>query len=120
MSSQTIRKTIGQRVKHYRQMNSLTQKELAAKIGTVSSSYITNIEAGQKGISLERIIELCEFFNIIVSDLIPIITQETENAVKLKEQTISETADLLRTLKANQVMMFKSMIAVVADNPCLE
>ena len=117
MNSGEIRKVIGQRIKHYRIMKSMTQKELAAELGTVSKTYITNIEAGQKGISLERIVEICEFFNIAVSDLLPIINKETDDDIEIKKKAISETTDLLETLKTSQVIMFKSMVSVVADDP---
>ena len=119
MNTEEIRKTIGQRVKHYRIMNNLTQMELAAKIGTASKSYITNIEAGAKGIGLERMVELCGFFNITVSDLLPIITKETDNDAALKEKAIFETVDLLKTLNTSQVTMLKSMIAAAVDNFCI-
>ncbi|MCL2694440.1 MAG: helix-turn-helix domain-containing protein [Oscillospiraceae bacterium] len=110
MKTEQIRKIIGQRIKHYRKIHSLTQKQLSARIGAVSTTYITNVEAGQKGISLEKIYEICEFFNINVSDLLPIETKDDEDE---KEKVVLETADLLRGLEISQVRMFKTMIAGV-------
>ena len=83
---------------------------MSAQIGAVSETYITNVEAGQKGISLEKIYELCEFFNINVSDLLPIETRDDEDE---KEKVVLETADLLRGLDTSQVRMFKTMVAGV-------
>lgn len=113
MKTEQIRKIIGQRIKHYRKIHSLTQKQLSAQIGALSETYITNVEAGQKGISLEKIYDLCGFFNINVSDLLPIETRDDEDE---KEKVILETADLLRGLDTSQVRMFKTMIAGVAFN----
>jgi len=110
MKTEQIRKIIGQRIKHYRKIHALTQKQLSAQIGAISTTYITNVEACQKGISLEKIYEICEFFNINVSDLLPI---ETKEDVVEKEKVVLETADLLRSLETSQVRMFKTMIAGV-------
>ena len=113
MKTEQIRKIIGQRIKHYRKIHSLTQKQLSAQIGAVSTTYITNIEAGQKGISLEKIYELCAFFNINVSDLLPIETKDDSDE---KEKVVLETADLLRGLDTSQVKMFKTMVAGLSFN----
>ena len=103
---------IGQRIKHHRKMKSLTQKQLAAEL-EVASSYIANIEQGQKGISLDKLVDFCKYLNIGLSDLLPL---ETERDSAAKEKIIRETVDLLRGLETTQVQMVKTMVAGVVYN----
>lgn len=103
---------IGQRIKHYRKMKFLTQKELAAEIG-VASSFIANIEQGQKGISLDKLIDICEYLNIGLSDLYPM---ETQKNMEIKEKMIEEISDSLRALETTQVRMLKIMVDGVSVN----
>ena len=117
MASEEIRKIIGQRVRHYRKINNLTQKQLTEEIGGVSSKYIGNIEAGQKGVSLEKIIEICQFFNIVVSDLIPI---KTRDDTEEREKIVLDISNMVKALDTNNMKVVRSMIAGVADNPCTE
>jgi transcriptional regulator with XRE-family HTH domain len=90
-------------------MKDMTQKELAAELG-VASSYIANIEQGQKGISLDKLVEFCKYLNIGLSDLLPLKSQGDSEA---KEEIIRETVDLLRGLETTQVQMVKTMVAGV-------
>lgn len=113
MTGEEIRKIIGQRVKQHRNTHSLTQAELAAKMG-VRRAYISNIEQGQKAISFEKLYELCEFFNIIVSDLFPIMKKDDTEE---REKLVLETTDMIRTLETNKIRMVKTIVAGIADSP---
>jgi len=97
---------VGQRIKHYRKLKSLTQKELAAEVG-VASSYIANIEQGQKGISLDKLVDICRCFDIGLSDLLPM---ETQSEADIKEQMIFEIVDTLRAWEPTQVKLLKIMV----------
>ena len=84
--------------------------QLAAELG-VAPSYIANIEQGQKGISLDKLVDFCKYLNIGLSDLLPIESPDDSEA---KEEIIRETVDLLRGLETTQVRMFKTMVAGVS------
>ena len=103
---------IGQRIKQYRKMKSLTQKELAAEIG-VAASFIANIEQGQKGISLDKLVDICKCFNIELSDLLPI---ETHSDMEIKEKMIGEITNSLRVLETTQIRLLKTMVDGVSVN----
>lgn len=60
---------LGQRIRHYRMIHSLTQKELASELG-VTPLYIAEIEQGRRGISVEKLIDICKRFNISTSDIL--------------------------------------------------
>lgn len=113
MTNEEIRKIIGQRVQQHRKTHFLTQAELAEKMG-VRRAYISNIEQGQKAISFEKLYELCEFFNIIVSDLFPIVKKDDTEE---REKIILETVDIIRTLETKQMRLAKSIVFGIANNP---
>ena len=106
MTNGQIKGIIGQRVRYYRKMQGMTQKELAAKVNA-DSTYITNIEKGQKGISVEKLVEICTIFNISVSDLLPM---EAQNDTEAKEEIIEEILLLLKTLETPQLRMYKTIL----------
>ena len=97
---------LGQRIRFYRKMYALTQKELAAAIG-VAPLYIANIEQGRKGISLDKLIELCKWFNVSLSDILPMEEQDNQ---QVKEKWISEIVESLSVLEPAQVGFLKMMI----------
>jgi len=99
---------LGQRIKYYRKLNSLTQKELAAKIG-VAPQFIASVEQGVKGISVDKLVVLCKWFNISMSDILPLDSQGEEDA-QIKERLISEIVETLYTWDTAQVGFLKTMI----------
>jgi len=116
MNNEEIRKIIGQRVRQHRKTHSLTQAELAAKM-SVRRAYISNIEQGQKAISFEKLYELCDFFNIIVSDLFPIVKKDD---MEKREKIVLEIANIMRTLEINKLLLVKSIVSGIADIPCTD
>lgn len=54
---------LGERVRRQRQLNQLTQGELAKRVG-VSTSFIGHIERGEKKASVETIVALCNAMEI--------------------------------------------------------
>ena len=61
-------KTIGERIKELRLKNSMSQEEFAEKIG-LDRSYICRIESGQKNLTLETLIKICEGLNVSLKEL---------------------------------------------------
>lgn len=82
-------------------------------MGGVSSKYINNIESGQKGVSLEKIIELCQIFNINVSDLLPIKTMDDTEE---REKIALEISNMVMTLDTSNMKMVRSMVSGIANN----
>ena len=107
MDIEEIKYVIGQRLRHYRKIRFITQRELAAEIGVVPS-YIADIERGQKGISIEKIVELCMWFNISVSDLIPL---ERRTKSKEKEYRIRNITDSLEGWEVERIKFLEALIA---------
>ena len=95
-------KRSGTYIQNLRVQNGYTQNELA-KVLNINQSFLSRIEAGQKGCSVDMFIQLSEFFHVSLDALIlgvePDITQETERRVRLKAD-ITELVDRLTQLKA--------------------
>ena len=99
---------LGQRIKHYRKLNSLTQKELAAEIG-VAPQFIASVEQGVKGISVDKLVELCKWFNISMSDILPLDYQRDADT-QTKERLIGEIVETLSTWDTARVGLLKTMV----------
>jgi len=102
---------LGERIRHYRKLNSLTQKQLASEIG-VAPLYIANIEQGRKGISLDKLVSICQWFNISLADILPM---EERDDLKTKEKWIGEIVLVLETMESSQVGLIKTMICALRD-----
>lgn len=97
---------VGERVRHFRKKSGLTQKELAEKLG-VAPRYIGNIEQGYRSPSLEMLVEICRWFGVSTSDILPVAGN---GDVEIKEQWINEIVAACRALEPTQVGFLKSMV----------
>lgn len=101
MSNQQI---IGEKIKFYRLGSGLTQRELEKELG-VSPQYISNIEQGKRGPSLDMQVKLCQYFRISMADLMPI---EAPTKISAKDKMIGEIVAVCRTLEIKQIGVVKS------------
>ena len=96
-------KRSGAYIQNLRIQNGYTQGELA-KAMNISQSFLSRIEAGKKGCSVDMFIQLSEFFHVSIDALIlgmgPDMVQESERKMRLKV-SITELIDQLTQLKAN-------------------
>lgn len=63
ISEETLKRTIGLRLRQARQTNKLTMKQVGEKIGA-SKGYVANIEAGITGLSFARMVALAEMYGV--------------------------------------------------------
>lgn len=70
----------GQKLLYLRRSKQLTQVQLAERLGTVTQSYISHLEAGRKEPSLEFVLMVADIFNIsldyLLRDTIPVDESE--------------------------------------------
>ena len=96
-------KRSGAYIQNLRIRNGYTQGELA-KAMNISQSFLSRIEAGQKGCSVDMFIQPSELFHVSLDDLIlgtnTDMIQKTELKMRLKAN-ITELIDQLTQLKAN-------------------
>ena len=95
-------KRSGAYIQNLRIQNGYSQNELA-KAMNISQSFLSRIEAGQKGCSVDMFIQLSEFFHVSLDALIlgmePDMALETERRAHMKAD-ITEVIDRLAQLKA--------------------
>jgi len=61
---------VGENIRKLRLEKGWTQKEAAQIFANCSESYFRHIENGQKEISLVRVIEIADLFDVTVSELL--------------------------------------------------
>ncbi|MBQ3444960.1 MAG: helix-turn-helix transcriptional regulator [Selenomonadaceae bacterium] len=76
------RKILGNRVKIMRELRGLRQAELGKRIGT-SQSFITNIETGRRGASLNNLVALSQALNVSIDWLIDAPPLKPENVAAI-------------------------------------
>ena len=95
-------KRSGAYIQSLRIRNGYTQSELATALN-INQSFLSRIEAGTKGCSVDMFIQLSEFFHVTLDALIlgmeRDMAQETECRLHLKSE-ITELIDHLTQLKA--------------------
>lgn len=64
MKSRKIRELIGKKVRQLREINKVTQMELAYELGYNSTGTISQVEGGTKGMDIERLFKTAQFFNV--------------------------------------------------------
>lgn len=60
---------VGNTIKAYRLLRKMTQEELAERVG-VSTSFCTNIEGGEKGISIYTLRDFADALGVTANDLL--------------------------------------------------
>lgn len=95
-------KRSGAYIQKLRIQNGYTQNEFAKVLNT-NQSFLSRIEAGQKGCSVDMFIQLSEFFHVSLDALIlgmePDVALEAERKERMKAD-ITEVIDKLTQLKA--------------------
>lgn len=109
VSKSDIDKTFGKILKKFRKKASLTQEELAEKLG-ISLKYISRIENGNSGIKTQTLIKYCNILefdpNTLYSDFLtnPNVKQNVEllekiNSLSYEKKTfISSIVDLVKDI----------------------
>lgn len=78
-----VRKVIGEKIKYYRNINDLTQNELALSVG-LNRSSIANLELGKQNIGIDTLCKMASVLNIEPNILMPTL-QELEMTPIIKK-----------------------------------
>ena len=86
---------LGVRVRQQRELNNLTQGQLARKVG-VTGSFIGHIERGEKKASVETVVALCNALEISPS----VLLQDSLSDAAIQSQMVidAENQDLMRDI----------------------
>ena len=97
---------IYQRIKHLRELNNMTQQELANKLGYKSRSTINKIESGMRDISQSQILEFANAFNVSPAYLMGL----SEDLEQQDDEDTIVLARKLGTLDDSQIQLINQMI----------
>lgn len=68
--NETIRKVIGSKIRKLRELNNMTQMDLAFRLDYESTGMISQIENGLKGMGLSRLKKCADIFKVPLSSLL--------------------------------------------------
>lgn len=83
--------TIGERLLEYRKANNLSQEEVAEKL-EVTRQTISKWETGESTPDFDKIVPLCELFNITADELLTGKKEEKKTVVEEKNSNVSRAA----------------------------
>lgn len=86
-----IYQTIGQRIRALREAKGKSQQELALDLGYKSDTAIHLIENGKRGVSIETLRKLSQYFGVSTSELIG-----------EKKESVSGKLDVVSALRADE------------------
>lgn len=93
-------KQSGTRIRFLRKQNGYTQEELA-RLLSIDRSFLSSIESGKKGCSVDLFIQFAGFFHISLDELI-LGTEHNGNSSKEEvKDSISALIDHLESFKAS-------------------
>lgn len=92
---------IGKNIRKYRKLKGLTLERLAEVLET-ETNYLGQCERGERRFSLDKLIDLIEYFGITANDIIPIHIAIEEKS-KEKNIYLQEINDILNNCSDNQL-----------------
>lgn len=99
---------IGKNIRKYRKLKGLTLEKLADVLET-ETNYLGQCERGERRFSLDKIIDLIEYFGITANDIIPAPSTEDKKN-KEKNVYLQEINDLLNTCSDNQLAVILNIL----------
>ncbi len=105
-------KELGNKIELLRKRRNLRQDDLASVLN-ISRSQISNLEKGRRGINLEQLNALCNYFKIDISYFLnETITDECENLLD-KVKFVFGSKELSNTQKED---LFTSIMKIYLDS----
>jgi transcriptional regulator with XRE-family HTH domain len=92
--------TLGDRVKHLREKQGMTQEELAQKLGKKSKSTVAHIETGNRDIPRSMVVELAKILNVSPCYLMGWEEEKNNAPVEVDKSVI---ASLLKTFSDEEL-----------------
>ena len=105
--NQNISLSISKNIKKYRQLNHMTQEELAGKL-FLDTQYYAQLERGERNFTIEKIALACSVFHVGIEDIIELDTTyiRTNNTASI----ISEIEEQLAPLTHSQLLLVQKFI----------
>lgn len=85
--------SISQNIKKYRLLNKMTQEELANEL-SLDTQYYAQLERGERNFTIEKIINICNLFQIGIDDIICIPQSNSKDTTILLQKIVSKIESL--------------------------
>lgn len=108
--NQNISLSISRNIKKYRQLNKMTQEELAGKL-FLDTQYYAQLERGERNFTIEKIVLACSVFQVGIEDIIEL--QDLKSGDSAADTSINEIIAQLHTLTHSQLLLVKKFISDV-------
>ena len=99
---------IGKNIRKYMKLKGLTLEKLAEVLET-ETNYLGQCERGERRFSLDKLIDLIEYFGITANDIIP-IHNTTERMDRENNIYLQEINEILDTCSDNQLAVILNIL----------
>ena len=99
---------IGKNIRKYRKLKGLTIERLAEVLET-ETNYLGQCERGERRFSLDKLIDLIEYFGITANDIIPVQNKE-EKKNREKNIYLQEINEILESCSDNQLAVVLNIL----------
>lgn len=103
-------KSIGQRLKQYRILARLTQRQIT-EILEIDEQYYGQAERGSKSLGLKKLICFCSYFHIKLDDLVKI--EPGKEGSSMKTASIEKITLQLKACSLEQLMWIQRVLAII-------
>ena len=97
------------KIRKIRELKGLTREAFCEKLNE-NTEYWGLIERGEQAISLPKLIQVCEIYNIPIEDIIDLDFQNSPDTTTLK----SDIVQLISSCNAHQLEIIKKFISEIA------
>lgn len=99
---------IGKNIRKYRKLKGLTLERLAEVLET-ETNYLGQCERGERRFSLDKLIDLIEYFGITANDIIPVQSNELKRSNE-KNIYLQEINEILDGCSDNQLAVILNIL----------
>ena len=105
----TTEAVFGNKIRYYRKLRALTQKDLAKTVG-INPTHLSNVELGKKGVSLEVLQHICKILEICLADVLP---ERRPDESQLREELIAEVISVMNGLDTERLRTVRTMVGAL-------
>lgn len=105
-----IKKETGKGLRKYRLLNEMTQKQLSEAIGMEESSY-ARVERGEKGMSMEKLIQVCKLLHISLDDIVSL--DKYDRNEEDRERFYTDLCDKLKECSTEQLLIIDKLVDTI-------
>lgn len=108
------KEALGKKVKSYRNLNNLTQQELADNLG-MSKNHISEIERGLSSTTMDTLYKIITFFDITFDDLLKDFLEVYDESLSQTDELIDSIINELDTFSEKDLKRYSQIVSYFVD-----